>query len=88
VYFNQKLFNVLLKKFFSLSLLSLVLTFLFGIVVFLALYTLPVLYEKYEDQVDDVAAKAMVQVNKQYAVLDAKVLQKIPRGPFTDKKQH
>lgn len=59
-----------------------------GMLVFLALYTLPVLYEKYEDQVDGAASKVIVQVNKQYAVLDEKVLQKIPRGPFADKKQH
>ncbi|XP_020274675.1 reticulon-like protein B1 [Asparagus officinalis] len=56
--------------------------------VFLALCTLPALYEKYEDQVDDVGETVMVQVRKQHAVLDAKVLQKIPRGPFADKKQH
>ncbi|KAJ6832473.1 reticulon-like protein B1 [Iris pallida] len=57
-------------------------------IVFVAMYTLPVLYEKYEDHVDTVAEKAMVQINKHYKVLDAKVLQKIPRGPFVDKKQH
>lgn len=55
--------------------------------VFLIIYTTPALYEKYEDQVDTVAEKAMVEINKHYAVLDKKVLQKIPRGPFTNKKQ-
>ncbi|XP_010938076.1 reticulon-like protein B4 [Elaeis guineensis] len=56
-------------------------------IVFLITYTAPALYEKYEDQVDTVAGKAMVEINRHYAVLDEKVLQKIPRGPFTDKKQ-
>ena len=53
---------------------------------FLLLHTLPVLYEKYEDQVDAFAEKAMIEIKKQYAVLDEKVLSKIPRGPFKDKK--
>lgn len=56
-------------------------------IAFLILYTAPVLYEKYEDQVDTVADKAMVEINKHYAVFDEKVLQKIPRGPFADKKE-
>lgn len=51
-------------------------------------YTLPVFYEKYEDHVDTAAEKAMVEISKHYKVLDEKVLQKIPRGPFADKKQH
>ena len=46
------------------------------------------LYEKYEDEVDAAARKAMVEVNKQYAVLDEMVLSKIPGCPFSDRKQH
>ncbi|XP_077236972.1 reticulon-like protein B5 [Tasmannia lanceolata] len=57
-------------------------------ILFVILHTVPVLYEKHEDRVDTFARKAMVEINKQYAVLDAKVLQKIPKGPFKDKKQH
>ena len=53
---------------------------------FVLLHTLPVLYEKYEDQVDAFAEKAMIEIKKQYAVFDAKVLSKIPRGPLKDKK--
>ncbi|KAL2902693.1 Reticulon-like protein B2 [Bienertia sinuspersici] len=53
---------------------------------FVMLHTLPVLYEKYEDQVDAFAEKAMIEIKKQYAVFDAKVLSKIPRGPLKDKK--
>ncbi|XP_058075238.1 reticulon-like protein B5 [Magnolia sinica] len=56
--------------------------------VFVILHTVPVLYEKHEDLVDTFAKKAMVEINKQYAVLDAKVLRKLPMGPFKVKKQH
>ncbi|KAG1365599.1 putative Reticulon-like protein B4 [Cocos nucifera] len=60
----------------------------FEIQFFVLLYSLPALYEKYEDQVDAAAETAIIQMNKQYAVLDEKVLCKIPRCPFSDKKQH
>ncbi|KAG0447663.1 hypothetical protein HPP92_028221 [Vanilla planifolia] len=56
-------------------------------IVFVVIYTVPVLYEKYEDAVDSAAGKAMVHINRQYAVLDEKVLQKIPRIPFAKKKK-
>ncbi|KAM3282435.1 reticulon-like protein B5 [Capsicum chacoense] len=54
---------------------------------FVLLHTVPVLYEKYEDKVDPLAEKAMHEIKKQYAVFDAKVLSKIPRGPLKDKKR-
>ncbi|GAB4857445.1 Reticulon-like protein B2 [Ancistrocladus abbreviatus] len=54
---------------------------------FLLLHTLPVIYEKYEDQVDAFAEKALAEFNKQYAIFDAKVLSKIPKGPLKDKKK-
>ncbi|KAL5984742.1 hypothetical protein ACLOJK_041364 [Asimina triloba] len=50
-------------------------------------YIVPVLYEKYEDRVDSFAEKAMAELKKQWAVFDARVLSKIPRGPFKDKKK-
>ncbi|KAL2527372.1 Reticulon-like protein B5 [Abeliophyllum distichum] len=53
---------------------------------FVFLHTVPVLYEKYEDQVDAFAEKAEVEIKKQYAVFNAKVLSKIPKGPLKDKK--
>lgn len=53
------------------------------------LFTVPVLYEKYEDKVDDFGEKAMKEIKKQYAVLDEKVLSKviskIPKGAFKKK---
>ncbi|KAL4363624.1 hypothetical protein GQ457_04G037600 [Hibiscus cannabinus] len=56
-------------------------------IVFVLLQTVPVLYEKYEDKVDPFAEKAMREIKKQYAVFDAKVLSKIPRGPLKEKKK-
>lgn len=53
---------------------------------FVLLHTVPVLYEKYEDHVDAFAEKAMIEMKKQYAVFDAKVLSKTPKGPWKDKK--
>ncbi|KAG8390352.1 hypothetical protein BUALT_Bualt01G0074600 [Buddleja alternifolia] len=53
---------------------------------FVLLHTVPVLYEKYEDQVDAFAEKAEAELKKQYAVFDAKVLSKIPKGPLNNKK--
>ncbi|KAF3503636.1 hypothetical protein F2Q69_00040910 [Brassica cretica] len=53
------------------------------------LFTVPVLYEKYEDKVDDFGEKAMKEIKKQYALLDEKVLSKviskIPKGAFKKK---
>ncbi|KAI3444479.1 hypothetical protein Pfo_001144 [Paulownia fortunei] len=55
-------------------------------IVFVLLHTVPVLYEKYDDKIDAFAEKAMIEIKKQYAVFDSKVLSKIPRGPL-DKKR-
>ena len=49
------------------------------------LHTLPVLYEKYDDKVDAYAEKAMIELKKQYAVFDAKVMSQIPKGPLKKK---
>ncbi|KAK4490773.1 hypothetical protein RD792_001482 [Penstemon davidsonii] len=54
------------------------LTLLYTITV--ALFTVPLFYDKYEDQVDSFAEKAMKEIKKQYAVFDAKVLSKVPKG--------
>lgn len=47
---------------------------------------MPVLYEKYEDQVDAFAEKAEAEFKKQYAVFNVKVLSKIPKGQLKGKK--
>ncbi|XP_073032695.1 reticulon-like protein B2 [Primulina eburnea] len=51
------------------------------------LFTVPIFYEKYENQVDSFAKKATAELKKQYDVFDANVLSKIPRGPLKDKKR-
>ncbi|XP_058100189.1 reticulon-like protein B2 [Magnolia sinica] len=56
-------------------------------IAFVLLHTVPVLYEKYEDQVDSFAEKAIAEFKKQWAVFDARVLSKIPRGPLKAKKK-
>ncbi|RWR98117.1 reticulon-like protein B2 [Cinnamomum micranthum f. kanehirae] len=55
-------------------------------IAFVVLHTVPVLYEKYEDQIDSFAEKAMAEFKKQWAVFDARVLSKIPRGLSKGKK--
>ncbi|KAH7658243.1 Reticulon domain-containing protein [Dioscorea alata] len=57
-------------------------------IVFVLLHTVPFVYEKYDDKIDALAEKAMIEIKKQYAVFDAKVLSKIPKGPLKNKKQH
>jgi hypothetical protein len=56
-------------------------------IVFLVLYTVPVLYEKYDDKVDAFGEKAMIELKKYYAIVDEKYLSKIPKGPLKNKKQ-
>ncbi|GMJ06490.1 hypothetical protein HRI_004318300 [Hibiscus trionum] len=46
-------------------------------VVFLLLYTVPVSYEKYEDKVDAYAEKAIIEIKKQYVILEKKVMANI-----------
>ncbi|KAJ4734028.1 Reticulon-like protein [Rhynchospora pubera] len=53
---------------------------------FILLHTVPALYEKYEDKVDEIAERGLSEANKHYKVLDEKVLSKIPRGPAKSKK--
>ncbi|CAI0444691.1 unnamed protein product [Linum tenue] len=57
------------------------------VTVFVLLHTVPVFYEKYEDKVDALGEKAWIEIKKQWAVFDAKVLSKIPKGPLKDKKK-
>ncbi|KAJ4705923.1 Reticulon-like protein [Melia azedarach] len=59
-------------------------------IVFVLLHTVPVIYEKYEDKIDSFSEKATIEIKKQYAVFDEKVLRKvlnqIPRGLKEKKK--
>lgn len=53
---------------------------------FVAAHTLPVLYEKYEDQVDDFMYSLFGQIQSQYQKLDSGLLSKIPKGNLKSKK--
>uniref|UniRef100_A0A1D1Z5C5 Reticulon-like protein n=2 Tax=Anthurium amnicola TaxID=1678845 RepID=A0A1D1Z5C5_9ARAE len=53
---------------------------------FVAAHTLPVLYERYEDQVDDFMYNVFGQLQQQYRRLDEGVLSKIPKGNLKSKK--
>ncbi|KAH6765759.1 hypothetical protein C2S52_016742 [Perilla frutescens var. hirtella] len=58
-------------------------------IIFVAILTMPPLYEKHEDQVDSYALKAKAKLKRQYSKLDEKLLQKLPKVPFiSDNKQH
>ncbi|KAM7268823.1 hypothetical protein ACFE04_010989 [Oxalis oulophora] len=53
---------------------------------FLCLGTLPILYEKYQEDVDKLVWKMKKEMKKTFKRLDSKVFNKIPRGPVKDKK--
>ncbi|KAL2324130.1 hypothetical protein Fmac_023188 [Flemingia macrophylla] len=54
--------------------------------VFLCLVTLPIMYERYEYEVNYLASKGNQDVKRLFNTLDSKVLNKIPRGPVKEKK--
>ncbi|XP_027332305.1 reticulon-like protein B8 isoform X2 [Abrus precatorius] len=53
---------------------------------FVGAHTLPVLYEKYEDKVDNFVYKVLDQMQNHYQKLDAGLLSKIPKGKLKGKK--
>ncbi|KAK1320914.1 Reticulon-like protein B1 [Acorus calamus] len=55
---------------------------------FLCIFTLPVLYERYEHDVDYLANRGNRDLKKMYRKLDSKVLNKIPRGPVKKDKKN
>lgn len=58
-------------------------------ITFVLLFTVPFVYDKYEDKIDPLAEKAFIEIKKQYAVFDekvlSKVLSKIPKGVLKGK---
>ncbi|PWZ32677.1 Reticulon-like protein B2 [Zea mays] len=84
---DLKKFLMVIAGFWFLSVLGSCCNFLTLVyIVFVVLHTVPVLYEKYEDQIDSYGEKGWAEIKKQYAVFDEKVLSKVPRGPAKDKK--
>ncbi|EXB53680.1 Reticulon-like protein [Morus notabilis] len=53
---------------------------------FVAAHTLPVLYEKYDDQIDNFVYQVLDQLRNHYQKLDTSVLSKIPKGKLKGKK--
>ncbi|CAA7408938.1 unnamed protein product [Spirodela intermedia] len=53
---------------------------------FVGAHTLPVLYEKYEDQVDDLAHNVFGHFRRHYRKLDEGILSKIPKAKLGSKK--
>lgn len=53
---------------------------------FVAAHTLPVLYERHEDQVDSFGHQVLDQLQHHYRKLDTGFLSKIPRGKIRVKK--
>lgn len=53
---------------------------------FVAAHTLPVLYERYEDQVDSFGYQVMDRLQHHYRKLDTGLLSKIPKGKLMAKK--
>ncbi|KAF8676255.1 hypothetical protein HU200_047127 [Digitaria exilis] len=52
---------------------------------FLCAHTLPALYERYETEVDHLAARGSEDIKRFYKRLDSNLLNKIPRGPVKTK---
>lgn len=53
---------------------------------FVCAHTLPVVYEKYEDEIDDFLYNLFGQVQNHYSKLNMSVLSKLSRGNVKPKK--
>ncbi|XP_038987870.1 reticulon-like protein B8 isoform X2 [Phoenix dactylifera] len=53
---------------------------------FVCAHTLPVIYEKYDDQIDDLVYNLIGQLQSQFSKFDKNVLRKIPKGNLKLKK--
>ncbi|KAI4347212.1 hypothetical protein L6164_008044 [Bauhinia variegata] len=55
-------------------------------VVFLCIQTLPIVYEKYEEEIDNLVGTIILGLRKKYRWFEKRYLNKIPRGPVKEKK--
>ncbi|KAJ7965031.1 Reticulon-like protein [Quillaja saponaria] len=84
---NLKQFLVVVASLWAAAVIGSWCNFLTVIYIgFVAAHTLPVLYERYDDQVDGFASRVLDQLQKHYRKLDSGVLSKIPKGKFKAKK--
>ncbi|KAE9589413.1 hypothetical protein Lal_00000070 [Lupinus albus] len=84
---DMKLFFVIISGFFIISAIGSyfsTLTLLY--LIFLCLVTLPVMYERYEYEVEYLASKGNHDMKRLLNKFDSNVLNKIPRGPVKEKK--
>lgn len=47
---------------------------------------LPIVYERYEEEISNLVGNAIVDVRKNYRRFEKSYLSKIPRGPVKEKK--
>ncbi|CAN1188127.1 Reticulon-like protein B9 [Linum perenne] len=84
---QPRLFFLAIIFLYTVSLIGNYFSFLnFLYLGYVALQTLPFLYERYEEEVDYFAGTLMRDARRAYKKFDSKVLNKIPRGPVNDKK--
>ncbi|OIW06949.1 hypothetical protein TanjilG_18337 [Lupinus angustifolius] len=84
---DMKLFFVTIASLFIMSAIGSYFTTLNLLyMTFLCLVTLPVMYERYEYEVEYLASKGNNDVKRLFNKFDSNVLNKIPRGPIKEKK--
>ncbi|OWM78783.1 reticulon-like protein B8 [Punica granatum] len=84
---NLKQFLAVVGSLFAAAIIGSWFNFLTVLYIgFIAAHTLPVLYEKYEDQVDDFVYQVLGQLQHHYGKLNDGVLSRVTRGRFKGKK--
>ncbi|KAL6554423.1 hypothetical protein OROMI_020096 [Orobanche minor] len=84
---NTKQFLLVIGSFWAAAVIGSWCNFLTVIYIgFVAAHTLPILYERYEDQIDAFVYKVLNQLQHNYRKLDARVLSRIPTHKFRGKK--
>uniref|UniRef100_A0A0A9FU84 Reticulon-like protein n=1 Tax=Arundo donax TaxID=35708 RepID=A0A0A9FU84_ARUDO len=84
---DLKQFFLVIAGFFAAAVIGSWCNFLTVIYIgFVCAHTLPVLYEKYQDQVDDFLYNILGLLQNQYQKLDKGVLSKVPKGSIKFRK--
>ncbi|KAJ9187264.1 hypothetical protein P3X46_002741 [Hevea brasiliensis] len=83
---DPRLFILTVVSLYILSVIGSYFTFLnFLYLVFVCSQTLPFLYDRYEEEVDEYVGRLFRQAKKTYRRFDSRVLKMIPRGTVKDK---
>ncbi|XP_047316478.1 reticulon-like protein B8 [Impatiens glandulifera] len=84
---NMKLFLGAVSSLWFAAIISSWCNFLTLVYIgFVAAHTFPVIYEKYDDQIDDFVYNALDHLRNNYKKLDTGVRSRIPKGQFKGKK--